>query len=178
MSTMAGDRLDLRDQAQSGSPRGIRPPGGDRPDRLRQAPSGLQGHRTLPSTIREARLRSIKRNYRLWETIDDKKKTQKKKVGFALMKREKLKEISSKGGKSVPPEKRIFAHNLDQAEICGRRSRKNVDPAKRTFAINPEIASEAGASVSLEKRREISRKGGIALREKRWKAMQDGSDPA
>jgi general stress protein YciG len=91
----------------------------------------------------------------------------KSKRGFALMSPEKLREIAKKGGKSVPPEKRIFSQNAEHAAKCGQKGGKNGDPAKRTFAVSPEIASRAGASMSPEKRREVSRKGAAALHAKR-----------
>lgn len=47
--------------------------------------------------------------------------TEKKKQGFAAMSPERVREISSKGGKSVPPEKRIFSVNRVLASQSGRK---------------------------------------------------------
>ena len=47
--------------------------------------------------------------------------TEKKKQGFAVMSPERVREISSKGGKSVPPEKRIFSVNRVLASQSGRK---------------------------------------------------------
>jgi general stress protein YciG len=41
--------------------------------------------------------------------------------GFASMSPEKQREIASKGGKSVPSEKRSFSQNRDLASEAGRR---------------------------------------------------------
>jgi general stress protein YciG len=46
---------------------------------------------------------------------------QKAKRGFAAMSPEKRAEISSKGGKSVPNEKRSFAANRGLASAAGRK---------------------------------------------------------
>ncbi len=41
--------------------------------------------------------------------------------GFASMSPEKQREIASKGGKSVPSEKRSFSQNRDLASQAGRK---------------------------------------------------------
>ena len=41
--------------------------------------------------------------------------------GFASMSPEKQREIASKGGRSVPSEKRSFAQNRDLASEAGRK---------------------------------------------------------
>ncbi len=41
--------------------------------------------------------------------------------GFASMSPEKQREIASKGGKSVPSEKRSFSQNRDLASEAGRK---------------------------------------------------------
>ncbi len=41
--------------------------------------------------------------------------------GFASMSAEKQREIASKGGKSVPSEKRSFSQNRDLASAAGRK---------------------------------------------------------
>jgi general stress protein YciG len=41
--------------------------------------------------------------------------------GFASMSSEKQREIASKGGKSVPSEKRSFSQNRDLASEAGRK---------------------------------------------------------
>ncbi len=45
----------------------------------------------------------------------------KSKRGFASMSPERQREIASKGGKSVPSEKRSFAQNRDLASQAGRK---------------------------------------------------------
>jgi general stress protein YciG len=101
--------------------------------------------------------------------MQSKQEETKRKRGFALMSPDKLKEIAKKGGKSVPPEKRTFSQDPEHAAKCGQKGGKGGSPAKRTFAISPDIASKAGASMSPEKRREVSRKGAAALHAKRRK---------
>jgi len=56
--------------------------------------------------------------------------TEKKKQGFAALPPERVKEISSKGGKSVPPEKRIFSVNRVLASQSGRKGgmSKRIQP--------------------------------------------------
>lgn len=41
--------------------------------------------------------------------------------GFAAMDPEKQREIASKGGRSVPNEKRVFSTNRELASLCGRK---------------------------------------------------------
>ena len=43
------------------------------------------------------------------------------KRGFASMSPEKQREIASKGGKSVPSDRRSFAQNRDLASAAGRK---------------------------------------------------------
>jgi general stress protein YciG len=43
------------------------------------------------------------------------------KRGFASMSQEKQREIASKGGRSVPSEKRSFSQNRDLASNAGRK---------------------------------------------------------
>jgi general stress protein YciG len=50
------------------------------------------------------------------------------KRGFASMSAEKQREIASKGGKSVPSEKRSFSQNRDLAAQAGRRGGKVSRP--------------------------------------------------
>lgn len=50
----------------------------------------------------------------------------KAKRGFASMNPEKLREISKKGGQSVPPEKRMFAKDRALASAAGRKGGINL----------------------------------------------------
>ncbi len=67
------------------------------------------------------------------------------KRGFASMSPEKRVEIASKGGKSLPPEKRSFSQSSELASTAGQKGGKAVAPANRSFSRNPELASQAGA---------------------------------
>lgn len=64
--------------------------------------------------------------------------------GFAWLDPEKLKPIASKGGHSVPAEKRPFSTTRDLATAAGRKGGVNVPAGERAFAKNRELASAAG----------------------------------
>jgi general stress protein YciG len=66
------------------------------------------------------------------------------KRGFAGMTPEKRKEIATKGGKSVPAEKRAFSQNRALASRAGVKGGKANRPEKRSFATDPDLASRAG----------------------------------
>lgn len=57
---------------------------------------------------------------------------------------EKRRAIASKGGKSVPDEKRSFSRDSALAAKAGHKGGTSVPKAKRAFAVNPELASAAG----------------------------------
>ena len=57
---------------------------------------------------------------------------------------EKRKEIATKGGKSVPKEKRAYSVNKDLAAKSGAKGGKAVRPSKRSFSMDPALASRAG----------------------------------
>ncbi len=60
------------------------------------------------------------------------------------MDREKRREIASKGGKSVPAEKRSYARDPALAAAAGRKGGKSVDPNKRSFSRDHALALDAG----------------------------------
>ena len=68
----------------------------------------------------------------------------KGKRGFASMSPEKRREIASKGGKSVPKEKRSFSANRALAMEAGRKGGQSTPGEKRSLAVNQDLASEAG----------------------------------
>lgn len=74
----------------------------------------------------------------------DEKLGVKKKQGFACMTPERRKEIASKGGKSIPPEKRAFSQNAELASAAGKKGGKSIPARKRTFARDHALASRAG----------------------------------
>jgi uncharacterized protein len=78
----------------------------------------------------------------------------KSKRGFAAMDPEKQREIASKGGSSVPADKRSFSTSHELAAKAGRKGGKAVPAEKRSFSNNPKLAEKAG------------RMGGIASRRK------------
>jgi uncharacterized protein len=61
--------------------------------------------------------------------------------GFAAMDHNKQREIASKGGASVPDEKRSFSQDRELAAAAGR---KGGQASGGNFANNPQRASEAG----------------------------------
>lgn len=80
--------------------------------------------------------------------------TKKGKRGFASMSPEKQREIASKGGKSVPREKRSFSQDPTLAVKSGRKGGQSVDPAKRSFSRDHSLASEAGRKGGIARHRE------------------------
>lgn len=64
--------------------------------------------------------------------------------GFASMDAAKQREIASKGGQSVPPEKRSFSQNPQLAATAGRKGGLSVSNADRSFSRNRRLAAEAG----------------------------------
>jgi general stress protein YciG len=87
---------------------------------------------------------------------------QKSNRGFASMDQEKQREIASKGGQSVPPEKRSFSQDPGLAASAGKKGGESVPPQVRSFSQNRELAAEAG------------RKGGLA----RGNSMREGNREA
>jgi len=64
--------------------------------------------------------------------------------GFASMDPAKQRAIASKGGQSVPAEKRSFSQNPDLAAKAGRKGGESVPPEGRSFSQNRELAAQAG----------------------------------
>ena len=57
---------------------------------------------------------------------------------------EKQAAIASKGGQSVPSEKRSFSRDPELAAEAGRKGGQSVAPQSRSFSQNRELAAEAG----------------------------------
>lgn len=66
------------------------------------------------------------------------------KRGFASMDQQKQRDIASKGGQSVPDEKRSFSQNHQLAAAAGRKGGRSVPGEKRSFSQDPELAAAAG----------------------------------
>jgi general stress protein YciG len=79
--------------------------------------------------------------------------------GFAALSPERVREISSMGGKAVPDEKRAFVVNRDLAVKAGRKGGNAIPAANRTFSRFPEKAAAAGHKGGTQ--REINRKAGL-----------------
>ena len=63
------------------------------------------------------------------------------KRGFASMDEDKQREIASKGGQSVPDEKRSFSQDPELASEAGK---KGGEESGGNFKNDPERAAEAG----------------------------------
>jgi general stress protein YciG len=57
---------------------------------------------------------------------------------------EKQRQIASKGGQSVPDEKRSFSRNRELAAAAGRKGGQSVDPSSRSFSQDRQLAAQAG----------------------------------
>jgi general stress protein YciG len=64
--------------------------------------------------------------------------------GFASMDEGKQREIASKGGQSVPDEKRSFSQDRELAAQAGRKGGQSVPDEKRSFSQDRRLAAEAG----------------------------------
>jgi general stress protein YciG len=60
------------------------------------------------------------------------------------MDQQKQREIASKGGQSVPSEKRSFSKDPELASQAGRKGGQNVSPQARSFSQNRALAAKAG----------------------------------
>lgn len=81
--------------------------------------------------------------------LNDPPKPKSTRRGFAGLSPEKRREIGSKGGKSVPPEKRGFARNPELARKAGAIGGKLIPRESRSFFANRELAREAGVKGGL-----------------------------
>ncbi len=82
------------------------------------------------------------------------------KRGFAAMDREKQREIASKGGQSVPSEKRSFSKDPELAAEAGRKGGQSVAPQSRSFSQNRALAAEAGRKGGEARGARAERPGG------------------
>jgi general stress protein YciG len=64
--------------------------------------------------------------------------------GFAAMDARRQREIASKGGQSVPDEKRSFSQDPSLAAAAGRKGGQSVPAEKRSFSQDPSLAAAAG----------------------------------
>lgn len=97
--------------------------------------------------------------------------------GFATLSPERMKEIATKGGKSVKPENRSFSKNKELASAAGKIGGKNVPKEKRSFSKNKEAAAKAGRLGGITKHgrtfdnreyaAECGRKGGLVTKKEK-----------
>src|ERR1700743_239024 len=71
-------------------------------------------------------------------------KQEKSRRGFASIDPARLKEIASKGGHGVPPEKRSFSKNRALASQAGKKGGESVPASERSFSQNHDLAVLAG----------------------------------
>lgn len=64
--------------------------------------------------------------------------------GFASMDEVKQRDIASRGGQSVPGEKRSFSQDHGLASEAGRKGGQSVPDEKRSFSQDRELAAVAG----------------------------------
>ncbi len=64
--------------------------------------------------------------------------------GFASMDEVRQREIASKGGHSVPDEKRAFSQDRALAAQAGRKGGSSVPDEKRSFSQDRALAARAG----------------------------------
>lgn len=64
--------------------------------------------------------------------------------GFAAMDKTKQREIASKGGRSVPDDKRSFSQDRTLAAAAGRKGGESVPVEKRSFSQDRDLAAAAG----------------------------------
>lgn len=57
---------------------------------------------------------------------------------------QKQRQIASKGGQSVPNEKRSFSQNRELAAAAGRKGGRSVPDTKRSFSQDRGLAAAAG----------------------------------
>ena len=88
------------------------------------------------------------------------------KRGFAAMDRQKQRQIASKGGQSVPSEKRSFSKDPELAAEAGRKGGQSVSPQARSFSQNRALAAKAGRKGGEARgaRAEAKRAGAAAVR--------------
>jgi len=77
----------------------------------------------------------------------------KSKRGFASMTPDRVREIASQGGKSVPSSKRSFSYNRELAVAAGRKGGAAVKPENRSFTQDRAFAAKCGRKGGLISKR-------------------------
>lgn len=75
----------------------------------------------------------------------------KKRRGFAAISPERQREIASKGGKSVAPEKRSYSQDRSLARSAGSSGGRSVPGESRSFSRNRSLASQAGRKGGIQR---------------------------
>jgi general stress protein YciG len=78
------------------------------------------------------------------DKLADSTKSGTRNRGFASMDAQRQREIASKGGQSVPDEKRSFSRDPSLAAKAGRKGGQNVPHEKRSFSQDHSLAAQAG----------------------------------
>jgi len=103
--------------------------------------------------------------------------------GFASMDQAKQRAIASKGGQSVPPEKRSFSQDPQLAAQAGRKGGESVPPEGRSFSQNRELAAEAGrkggqARGASAQRRAMAARVGAAEAQRQSEGYEENPETA
>ena len=103
--------------------------------------------------------------------------------GFASMDQAKQRAIASKGGQSVPPEKRSFSQDPQLAAQAGRKGGESVPPEGRSFSQNRELAAEAGrkggqARGASAQRRAMAARVGAAEAQRQTEGYEENPEMA
>ena len=76
--------------------------------------------------------------------MTEEKQSRKHLRGFASLTPERRREIASKGGKSVPAEKRSYSKVRKLAATAGKKGGMACPSEKRPYSLDKELASRAG----------------------------------
>jgi len=82
--------------------------------------------------------------------------------GFASMDEDKQREIASKGGQSVPDEKRSFSQDPQLAAEAGRKGGENSHGGQQSGGSDEKSSNQQGGNFAenRDKASEAGRKGG------------------
>jgi general stress protein YciG len=76
--------------------------------------------------------------------MTEEKQSRKHLRGFASLTPERRREIASKGGRSVPSEKRSYSKDRKLAAAAGKKGGLACPAEKRPYSLDKELASRAG----------------------------------
>lgn len=98
--------------------------------------------------------------------------------GFAAMDARRQREIASKGGQSVPDEKRSFSQNPSLAAAAGRKGGQSVPAEKRSFSQDPGLAAAAGRKGGQVSGSHRSQMRGVTIGDGRVQVVTEAQVPS